>query len=255
MCRASRKPSDNFWLRFASVMAGAAECHKIVQGVGFGNGPWDDVVNVKFPALARQSRLMFAARLAAVAVTGPRKISLQMPVRPSPVVSRRAALPQGAGRSTFRPRAGGNIAGMSAEAARLTVEALKRYPAMVAVLGCRLHPAPSGLVVARHVAEPASVGVIGKSLKWFSTAFTGFDDPRPWLGWLARPGAIPPAPVARECRSAFWTCFFHSQTVSESDRVFKNFDIACRRVDEAARQPDMLIPATMPKPTQGGLDL
>jgi DNA modification methylase len=31
------------------------------------------------------------------------------------------------------------------------------------------------------------------------------------------------------------------------------FDRACKRVDEAARQPDMLIPATMPAPKQGGL--
>ena len=28
------------------------------------------------------------------------------------------------------------------------------------------------------------------------------------------------------------------------------FDIACKRVDEAARQPDLLIPETQPKPTQ-----
>jgi DNA modification methylase len=28
------------------------------------------------------------------------------------------------------------------------------------------------------------------------------------------------------------------------------FEIACKRVDEAARQPDLLIPATQPKPTQ-----
>jgi hypothetical protein len=33
------------------------------------------------------------------------------------------------------------------------------------------------------------------------------------------------------------------------------FDIACRRVDEAARQPDLLIPATRPAPVQEGLDL
>ena len=33
------------------------------------------------------------------------------------------------------------------------------------------------------------------------------------------------------------------------------FDIACKRVDEAARQPDLLIPETQPKPVQGGLDL
>jgi site-specific DNA-methyltransferase (adenine-specific) len=30
------------------------------------------------------------------------------------------------------------------------------------------------------------------------------------------------------------------------------FDIACRRVDEAARQPDLLIPETQPKPVQVG---
>lgn len=33
------------------------------------------------------------------------------------------------------------------------------------------------------------------------------------------------------------------------------FDIMCRRVDEAARQPDLLIPETRPQPTQEGLDL
>ena len=33
------------------------------------------------------------------------------------------------------------------------------------------------------------------------------------------------------------------------------FDIACRRVDEAARQPDLLIPETRPQFVQGGLDL
>ncbi len=33
------------------------------------------------------------------------------------------------------------------------------------------------------------------------------------------------------------------------------FDIACRRVDEAARQPDLLIPETRPQFVQGGMDL
>lgn len=33
------------------------------------------------------------------------------------------------------------------------------------------------------------------------------------------------------------------------------FDIACKRVDEAARQPDLLIPATHPQPVQEGFDL
>ena len=33
------------------------------------------------------------------------------------------------------------------------------------------------------------------------------------------------------------------------------FDIACRRVDEAARQPDLLIPETLPQPTQEAMDI
>ena len=33
------------------------------------------------------------------------------------------------------------------------------------------------------------------------------------------------------------------------------FEIACRRVEEAARQPDLLIPAPPPPPVQDGLDL
>ena len=39
----------------------------------------------------------------------------------------------------------------------------------------------------------------------------------------------------------------------ELDRDY--FDIACRRVDEAARQPDLLIPVTRTAPVQQGLDL
>ena len=33
------------------------------------------------------------------------------------------------------------------------------------------------------------------------------------------------------------------------------FEKACRRVDEAARQPDLLIPETRPQPTQEAMDL
>ena len=33
------------------------------------------------------------------------------------------------------------------------------------------------------------------------------------------------------------------------------FDIACRRVDEAARQPDLLIPETRQAPQQTGMDI
>ena len=33
------------------------------------------------------------------------------------------------------------------------------------------------------------------------------------------------------------------------------FQIACQRVDEAARQPDLLIPETLPQPTQEAMDL
>jgi site-specific DNA-methyltransferase (adenine-specific) len=33
------------------------------------------------------------------------------------------------------------------------------------------------------------------------------------------------------------------------------FAIACKRVDEAARQPDLLIPPPAPQPRQEGLDL
>jgi hypothetical protein len=33
------------------------------------------------------------------------------------------------------------------------------------------------------------------------------------------------------------------------------FDIACKRVEQAASQPDLLIPETQPNPVQGGLDI
>lgn len=43
---------------------------------------------------------------------------------------------------------------------------------------------------------------------------------------------------------------FHKPIIAQGNQRATSFDIACRRVDEAARQPDLLIPETRPAPVQ-----
>lgn len=255
MCRASRKPSNNIGLWLASVVARPAKRHQIFQSIRLGNGPRDDVVNIQFTAFSGQIRLSLPACFAGVFVSRPCKLGLGHPVSAALVVPRRPAFPLRASGAALSANARGYIAGMSAEPARFAIETLKRCPAMCAVLSDRLYPAPSGLVVTRHVAEPARVGVIGKSLKGLAATLTGFECARLRLGRLTLPGAIRPAPVAREHRSAFFACLFHRRTIAKICRNIKYFDIACRRVDEASRQPDLLIPQPKPQPVQEGFDL
>ena len=48
---------------------------------------------------------------------------------------------------------------------------------------------------------------------------------------------------------------FHASILPQGKRVAKLFAIACKRVDEAARQPDLLIPETRQAPVQEGFDI
>ena len=46
---------------------------------------------------------------------------------------------------------------------------------------------------------------------------------------------------------------FHANILTQGKHMTKPFAIACKRVDEAARQPDLLVPETRPAPVQESL--
>lgn len=71
----------------------------------------------------------------------------------------------------------------------------------------------------------------------------------------ARPSG--PIRLNAKCRLADFTGLFdHAGSISETGWIGNRTTlIACRRVDEAARQPDLLIPETRQAPVQEGFDL
>ena len=69
--------------------------------------------------------------------------------------------------------------------------------------------------------------------------------------------AILSAGASREGGPAFGASVmdrFHEPIIAQEKQRATNFEIACRRVDDAARQPDLFI-AQEPKPEQTGMDL
>ena len=144
---------------------------------------------------------------------------------------------------------------MTAKTTIFAVKCVKGVSTMVARMTGRLNTAPPRLVVAGHVAESSRFSVICKCLKRFAASLADINGARLGLGRLAGTGAIASASIADEGYSAFFTYFFHSSRVSENLMNIKHFDIACRRVDEATRQPDMFIAPPAPQPTQEGFDV
>ena len=274
MCRASHQPFDHIGARFASVMAGTAQRDEVGYRVGLADRPRNNVVNVKPLALSIKRGFRLSATLASPAVSHSSGFGRRGPVGTPSIVRGCAALPLRAVGTAFRPRARCGVATMAAKPARFTVKRLKGISAMVASLTSRLHPAPAGLVVASHIAKPPRSDLVSGSLKAFAAAFARFHDARPGLPFAAfgatvprrppvRPRAVMPAilpvPVAGEGFPALGACvvnwFCHGKTITRTRLDNKHFAIACKRVDEAARQPDLLIPETRTAPVQQGLDL
>lgn len=83
--------------------------------------------------------------------------------------------------------------------------------------------------------------------------------PRRAAGVTAKPSFRSPVGLDAVGGRADFTCLFdHAESIPETGNMGKRTTlvaIACKRVDEAARQPDLLIPATQAKPVQEGLDL
>lgn len=272
MCRASGKPHDNIGPGFVAMVAGTAERNQIVKRIGSPYAPRNDVVNIQAPALAAERRFLLSAGLALVAVARSRGFSLNEPVGPAPVVDGCPALPLRAFRPPFGPSSGSGVAGMAAESAVLAIKSLKGFPAMVTVLDSGLNAAPPRFVVAGHVAKSPRFRVIGESFKLasaslailnyagFRLTFPAFNSSPPRRPPV-RPGALATAIFSAGATSkwlgALGACVmdrFHAGIITRTGLFIKYFDIACRRVEEATRQPDLFI-APPPKPVQEGLDL
>lgn len=76
-------------------------------------------------------------------------------------------------------------------------------------------------------------------------------------GCTAKARPVGPVRLNAKGRLADFTGLFdHAESITETGFMGKRTTlIACKRVDEAARQPDLLIPETRTAPVQQGLDL
>lgn len=274
MCRAGAHPIHHVRPWLAPVMAGAAKRNQIGYGVRLGHRPRNDVVNVKPFALSVHLSLPLAAALASPAVTLTSSLGGQRPISTPAIVLRCAALPLRAVAAGKRACAGCRAARVAAKPARVTS---KIGESLLAVFARSINaslPAPPVSVVAGHSAKHCRFGARQRGLKFQSAAKAAFGDLRLWLPLAALQAAVPsgatvraravmaaifPAALAVEGFAALgagvvnWLC--HAETIARTRFKYNYFDIACRRVDEAARQPDLLIPETRQAPQQTGMDL
>lgn len=271
MCRALHQPFDHIGARLAPVMARPAQCHEIGNRVGLTNRPRDNVVNVKSLAFPGKRGFRLAASLARSAVARPSSFRRCGPVSAPAVMLGRSPLPLWTGRSGKSAVARGDITGVAAKLPVFASELRKGLSACGAVPAGTLNPIPAVCVIAGHGAENGAVCPICGHAE-------GFPAPGASLGNLCGstigPGAKAAIPrwstirssavmaavfaiaLAGERLSTFgakvmdWFC--HGENIARTRCNIKNFDTACRRVDEAARQPDLLIPETRPAPVQEG---
>jgi len=272
MCRASGKPSDNFGAGFAAVMAGSTKRYQVFNRVGLGDAPRDNVVHVQTPALACKRIFLPAATFALPFITNARSLGLNGPISAAPVMCRGAALPLGAVASAFDPSARLHIARMAAKSTRFAIKSFELCSALVACFGRRLDPAPARFVIASHIAEAARFSVISERLKLSTATLTHLGNS--CFGFPLAPlgPAIPRRPAIRPCasRATVFSCgpaserfaalgacvmnSFHRETITRTRNAIKYFDIACKRVEEATRQPDLFVD-TPKAPEQTGFDL
>ena len=131
--------------------------------------------------------------------------------------------------------------------------------ALAAVIPAAGRVAAGGTEAGLVSASPASLDVENRSAKFasFVLAFFGavrgqprhaLVPPRRSISPSAGGGTILSAGASSEGGPAFGASVryrFHEPIIAQDKRRARNFDIACRRVDEAARQPDLFI---SPKP-------
>lgn len=266
MCRVSLEARDSFRAWFVPMVTGTAERNQVRRFVGRLHAPRNDVMHVhQFPS-ARKIRGQLPAVFAGLLVAVPHGRRNPLPVLTAPVVTGRSTLPSRAIRSRLCPGARRGIARMAAVGARIALGKREARSAVGADRVLRSNPAPPVPVVARHIAEPPGSGVVGERFK--SNAATladllnagarfplGAAHPAVPCRASIRSGAVSravfsPRPSG-ERHAAFGAgvmgCF-HALNIAGTGMGINDFDIACRRVDEATRQPDLFV--EMPKPAK-----
>jgi len=268
MCNAIAQPFDSFRPWFCPVMTRPAQGNQVFKGVGIGHRPRDNVVNVKAFACSRHFRLLLAAAPALVTVCRTRPFGNRFPVWPALIVLRRAALPLMAGTARHSAISRRYVAGMGAKLSCLTIKGAKWISASFAFGGVRPCARPPRAMVASHIAKlcvfgPVLVNAKGISAplacainlgKWPALAASGASVPRrpPILaGALSRTvfSRIPTDERLSALCAGVMNGLCHAGSISGTRFNINYFDIACRRVDEATRQPDLFVapPTQAPK--------
>lgn len=269
MCRAFHQPFDHIGARLAPVMARPAQCYEIGNRVGLTNRPRNNVVNVKPLAFPGKRGFRLAASFARSSVAHPSSLRGCCPVSAPAVMLGRPPLPLRTGRSRKSAVAGGDITWVAAELPVFASELREGLSACGAVPAETLNPTPAVCVIAGHSAENGAVCPICGHGEGFPTPSASLGN---LCGSTIGPGAKATIPGWSTIRSsavmaavlaiAFagerlptlrakvmdWFC--HGENIARTSCNINYFDIACRRVDEAARQPDLLIPETRPAPVQ-----
>lgn len=269
MCRASHQPFDHIGARFASVMARAAQCDEVGDCVRLTDRPRYNVVNVKPLADSSKRGFRLSASFARPAVAHPSSLRGCRPIGTPAVMLGRSALPLRAVRSRKCAVARSNITGVAAKLPVFASEMRECLAARGALSAGTLNPVPSVCVVAGHGAKNCAIRPISGHAECFATTSASLGNPcgsatRASLNTAIprraaiRPRAITPAilavPVAVKgfsaLRAGVVNGLCHGEKITRTRCNIKNFAIACKRVDEAARQDDLFIAAPPPKPKQ-----
>lgn len=251
--------SQNFsgtWL--GAVVTGPTKCNQVFNRVGLGDTPRDDVVNVEPLALSCERAFCSSALAARVTVARSDLLGHIFPVRSTPVMLRRSTLPLWVFLLGFANNVSRYVAFVRAKAPRLAIETAKTFTATIASQNLGFFAIPSCAVIAGHIAKAPSVSVVSVNLKGRATSFTNLFGPGLGFFALASPRAIGATAAPPEGFTALFAIFlniFHVRNIPEKRREIKHFDIACKRVEEAYRQPDLFVSQPRVEPVQEGFDL
>ena len=232
------------WL--GAVVTGPTKRNQVFNRVGLGDTPRDDVVNVEPSALFRERAFFSSALAARVTVARSDLFGHIFPVRSTPVMLGRSPLPLWVFLLGFADNVSRYVAFVRAKAPRFASETAKTFAATIASQNLGFFAIPSCAVIAGHIAKAPSVSVVSVNLKGRATSLTNLFGPGFGLLTLASPRAIGATAAPPEGFTALFAIFsniFHVWNISQKRREIKYFKIACKRVEEAYRQPDMFVPA------------
>ena len=230
-------------------------------------------MNIKLAAGSSHFGLVFAAALASVATYPARHFGNALPFRPPFVVLGRAALPLGAGAAGHSAIARRHVARVRAKLSWLTLKGSEPFTAGFAALHLGFFAIPSFPMIASHAAKLRIIRPIQVNAIISPAPLTCPDDLGEGLPLAAlhsgiprraaiRAGAFSRAILSRLPTDKRLGALFagmvnwlvHMRNITGTGFRIKYFAIACRRVDEATRQPDLFVEHA-PKPVQEGMDL